>query len=75
MRADLAGFFGRPIGGLPVSLDFIQAMHLSHTSQDFAGDREAIKLHLNQVTQMSKNLDQAQVRVGHADAHLRRGRP
>lgn len=43
MRADLADFFGRPIGGLPVALDFVQAMHLSRTSQDFAGDREAIK--------------------------------
>ncbi|MFJ9574681.1 hypothetical protein [Streptomyces bacillaris] len=63
MRAGLADFFGRPIGGLPVALDFIQAMHLSRTSQDFADDREAIKLHLDRVTQMSKNLDQAQVWV------------
>lgn len=63
MRADLADFFGKPIDGPPVAVDFIQTLHLSRTSRDFAGDREAIRLYPSRTTQMSMNLDQAQVRV------------
>ncbi|MFE9428999.1 hypothetical protein ACFYNO_39320 [Kitasatospora sp. NPDC006697] len=63
MRADLADFFGKPVRGLPVALDFIQAMHLSRTGEDLGDDRQAVELHLNHVIQMSKNLDQAQVWV------------
>lgn len=63
MRADLADFFGKPINGYPLAMDLIQTMHLSRTSQDIAEDRAAVKLHLDLVTKMSKNLDEAQVWV------------
>ncbi|MFZ3492218.1 hypothetical protein ACODT5_03075 [Streptomyces sp. 5.8] len=63
MRADLADFFGKPINSYPLAMDLVQAMHLSRTSRDIAEDRAAVKLHLDLLTKMSKNLDEAQVWV------------
>ncbi|MEU9256654.1 hypothetical protein AB0D66_33415 [Streptomyces sp. NPDC048270] len=63
MRADLADFFGKPVNGYPLAMDLIQAMHLGRARQDIADDRAAVKLHLDLVMKMSKNLDQAQVWV------------
>ncbi|MHC3392448.1 hypothetical protein [Streptomyces sp. A 4/2] len=63
MRADLADFFGKPVRGLPVALDFIQAMHLSRTSKDIGDNRRAVELHRDWVLEMAKNLEQAQVWV------------
>ncbi|MFF2378400.1 hypothetical protein ACFVUW_28825 [Streptomyces xiamenensis] len=63
MRADLADFFGRRIGGLPLALDFIRDMHLSRASQDIAEDRNVLKFHLDRIRTIAKNLDQAQVWV------------
>ncbi|MER8120654.1 hypothetical protein [Streptomyces sp. NPDC094031] len=63
MRADLADFLGRRANGASAAVDLLRAMHLSRTGWDFAVDPESVKLHLGRVTDMSRNLDNAQVWV------------
>ncbi|MFJ4702960.1 hypothetical protein ACIP5N_32875 [Streptomyces sp. NPDC088768] len=63
MRADLADFLGKRTGGGSAALDLLRAMHLSRTGWDFAADQQSVELHLERLTDMSRNLDHAQVWV------------
>nr|BEK71325.1 hypothetical protein KPHV_85520 [Kitasatospora purpeofusca] len=64
MRSHLADFFGKPVRGLPVSMDFVQAMQFGRTGHDICDDQGAVQAHLSWARMMSKSLDgQAQVWV------------
>ena len=64
MRADLAGFYGKPGRGIPLALDFSQAMYLSQTDTDLP--QEAVQLQLDVVALLAAALDKAQVWVATA---------
>ncbi|MFB8290166.1 hypothetical protein [Kitasatospora purpeofusca] len=63
MRSHLADFFGKPVGGLPISMDYVQAMQFGRTGHDISDNRDAVQAHLSWISMMSRNLDGAQVWV------------
>ncbi|MER6982600.1 hypothetical protein [Streptomyces carpinensis] len=45
-RAQLADFWGKPIGGLPRGMDLLQAMHFTATATELLDTPEAFALYL-----------------------------